>query len=292
MAAPMANFVVKHVLRRCGAQSRLCIRFQPIISSQKRLLSQNTRELKRFYKNATITQFEGWYEINLDQRKLRTPKGNLFRVPNEELALAVATEWNRQQKVIQRHSMHLTSLCNTALDNPMFKSRDNLISSIIHFMETDTVSYRLSEPESLVELQNKEWDPIIHWIEDRYEIDVPVFTSITTCPDIHVETVNTLTQHLQSYSDWALFGYSYAVDALKSLVLVLALMDKFVTVEKAVALSRLEQEFQTSNWGTVEWYHDMDVLELQSRVSAATLFVHWLNENATIRRKAMMQQSC
>jgi ATP synthase F1 complex assembly factor 2 len=51
----------------------------------------------------------GWYEINLDQRKLRTPGGNLFRVPNEELAFAVATEWNGQKKVVQRHSMHLVT---------------------------------------------------------------------------------------------------------------------------------------------------------------------------------------
>jgi len=31
----------------------------------------------------------------------------MFRVPNEALALAVATEWNTQKKEIKRHSMHL-----------------------------------------------------------------------------------------------------------------------------------------------------------------------------------------
>lgn len=55
----------------------------------------------------TICEISGWYEINLDQRKLRTPNGGVFRVPHEALALAVATEWNAQEKVIQRHSMHL-----------------------------------------------------------------------------------------------------------------------------------------------------------------------------------------
>ena len=53
--------------------------------------------------------FSGWYEINLDKRKLRTPAGNLFRVPNEALALAVATEWNGQEKLVKRHKMHLVS---------------------------------------------------------------------------------------------------------------------------------------------------------------------------------------
>ena len=53
--------------------------------------------------------FSGWYEINLDKRKLRTPAGNIFRVPNEALALAVATEWNGQEKLVKRHKMHLVS---------------------------------------------------------------------------------------------------------------------------------------------------------------------------------------
>jgi len=39
-------------------------------------------------------------------------------------------------------------------------------------------------------------------------------------------------------------GYNYAVDTIKSVVLILALMDKHITVERCVQLSRLEQDFQ------------------------------------------------
>ena len=41
-------------------------------------------------------------------------------------------------------------------------------------------------------------------------------------------------------------GYTFAVDALKSLVLTLAVMDKYISVEKAVQLSRLEMNFQVN----------------------------------------------
>ena len=41
-------------------------------------------------------------------------------------------------------------------------------------------------------------------------------------------------------------GYTFAVDALKSLVLTLAVMDKHISVEKAVQLSRLEQDYQVN----------------------------------------------
>lgn len=36
----------------------------------------------------------------------------------------------------------------------------------------------------------------------------------------------------------------YAVDTVKSVILTLAALERLVTVEEAVALSRLEEEFQ------------------------------------------------
>ena len=45
---------------------------------------------------------------------------------------------------------------------------------------------------------------------------------------------------------------------------------------------------QCKRWGSVEWYHDMDKYELQSRVAAATLFVHWCSENTSVRQKASL----
>ena len=45
--------------------------------------------------------------MNLDKNKLKTPMGSMFRVPTEALAIAIATEWNAQEKVIKRHNMHM-----------------------------------------------------------------------------------------------------------------------------------------------------------------------------------------
>lgn len=64
---------------------------------------------KRFYKSTNILRSEGKYEVTLDQRKLKTPKGNTFAVENEALAVAVATEWNSQKDKIIQSKMHLVS---------------------------------------------------------------------------------------------------------------------------------------------------------------------------------------
>lgn len=64
---------------------------------------------KRFYKNTGILYSNGKYEIRLDHRKLKTPKGNLFTVDSEPLALAVATEWDSQKEKINQSGMHLVN---------------------------------------------------------------------------------------------------------------------------------------------------------------------------------------
>ncbi|XP_041363581.1 ATP synthase mitochondrial F1 complex assembly factor 2-like [Gigantopelta aegis] len=254
---------------------------------QKRNTHSSFRELKKFYKNASITTSQGWYEINLDKRKLRTPGGKIFQVPNEALALAVATEWNKQKTHIRQHTMHLTSLCNTAIDNPMHRTRESLMESIIHFLETDTICYRLTEPPQLYELMCNEWDPLLHWAKDRHGIEIEPTTGIAT-PGVSPQTVETIRRHLMSYSDWALFGYDYAVDAIKSLIIIMALLDREISIDKAVNLARLELEFQIQKWGNVEWHHDLDLYELRTRLSASTLFIHWSNENSSIKEKASL----
>ena len=47
--------------------------------------------------------------MNLDKLKLKTPMENLFKVPHEALALAVAHEWQSQKETIKRHKMPMVS---------------------------------------------------------------------------------------------------------------------------------------------------------------------------------------
>uniref|UniRef100_U3KNQ1 ATP synthase mitochondrial F1 complex assembly factor 2 n=1 Tax=Oryctolagus cuniculus TaxID=9986 RepID=U3KNQ1_RABIT len=64
-------------------------------------------------------------------------------------------------------SVKWTTLCNTSLDNPTQRSKDQLIQAAIKFLDTDTICYKVEEPETLVELQKNEWDPVIEWAENR-----------------------------------------------------------------------------------------------------------------------------
>ncbi|VCW67221.1 unnamed protein product, partial [Gulo gulo] len=245
-------------------------------------------ERKRFYQNVSITQGEGGFEINLDHRKLKTPQAKLFTVPSEALAIAVATEWDSQQDTIKFYTMHLTTLCNTSLDNPTQRNKDQLIRAAVKFLDTDTLCYRVEEPATLVELQKNEWDPIIEWAEKRYDVEISSSTSIMG-PSIPARTREVLISHLASYNMWALQGIEFVVTQLKSLVLTLGLMDLRLTVEQAVLLSRLEEEYQIQKWGNIEWAHDYELQELRARTAAGTLFVHLCSESTTVKHKLLQQ---
>lgn len=245
-------------------------------------------ERKRFYQNVSISQGEGGFEINLDHRKLKTPQAKLFTVPSEALAIAVATEWDSQQDTIKFYTMHLTTLCNTSLDNPTQRNKDQLIRAAVKFLDTDTICYRVEEPETLVELQKNEWDPIIEWAEKRYGMEIGSSTSIMG-PSIPTQTREVLTSHLASYNMWALQGIEFVVAQLKSMLLTLGLIDLRLTVEQAVLLSRLEEEYQIQKWGNIEWAHDYELQELRARTAAGTLFVHLCSESSTVKHKLLQE---
>ncbi|XP_028821324.1 ATP synthase mitochondrial F1 complex assembly factor 2 [Denticeps clupeoides] len=244
-------------------------------------------ERKKFYKDVSISQGDGGlFEISLDRRKLRTPGGKLFTVPNEALAIAVATEWDAQKDTLKFYTMHMTTLCNTALDNPTQRNQVQMISAALKFLETDTVCYRVEEPPGLVELQKNEWDPVMAWIEKRYNVVIGSSSDIMG-PSIPEETKETFRQHLLSYNFWSLTGLEYVITQLKSVVLSLGLVDRHLSVEQAVLLSRLEEEYQIQRWGNVEWAHDYDMYELRARSAAGALFVQLSSESCTVKRKLL-----
>ncbi|XP_045680632.1 ATP synthase mitochondrial F1 complex assembly factor 2 isoform X2 [Phyllostomus hastatus] len=213
-----------------------------------------------------------------------SPSFSFFRT----LCSLEAPDFHKGRGFIRMSASHRvkTTLCNTSLDNPTQRNKDQLIRAAVKFLDTDTICYRVEEPETLVELQKNEWDPIIAWAEKRYGVEIGSSTSIMG-PSIPDRTREVLVSHLASYNMWALQGIEFVVSQLKSMVLTLGLIDLRLTVEQAVLLSRLEEEYQIQKWGNVEWAHDYELQELRARTAAGALFVHLCSESTTIRHKLL-----
>nr|AEE62847.1 unknown [Dendroctonus ponderosae] len=233
---------------------------------------------------SSILKSDGKFEITLDQRKLKTPKGSPFLVDTEPLALAVATEWNSQKGKIVQSKMHITTLCNTVLDNPNNLTKLDIVNYIVNCLDTDTVLYQANEDEDLLKFQITEWDPVIEWFNKRFNVKLKKSVQMDVSP-VSEEDKTTLIRHLMSYNFASVNGFLYGVDTLKSVILTLAATDRYLTPEKAVLLSRLEEEYQCGRWGRVEWAHDLNQQELQSRLAAVVLFVYFNSQSMKVQEK-------
>ena len=67
-------------------------------------------------------------------------------------------------------------------------------------------------------------------------------------------------------------------------------MDRNCVFEFTLASSRARHSFERSHnylaslsqidkWGNVEWHHDIELYDVRARVAAATLMVHFSNED-------------
>ncbi|XP_017134444.1 ATP synthase mitochondrial F1 complex assembly factor 2 [Drosophila elegans] len=242
---------------------------------------------KRFYKKTSVLSGDGGYEVVLDHRKLKTPKGSPFVVRSEPLAIAVATEFDAQKEHIERSRMHLSALCFTAIDNPNQLSKLDMVNYLLNFIATDTVLFQYDDETDLQDLQVNEWDPVIAWFNQRFETNLQKTMDITP-PQVSEQDKMRIAKHLQSYSLETLHGFIFAVDTLKSIILACAVIEQMLTVEKAVALARLEEEYQLKFWGRVEWAHDLSQQELQSRLAAAVLFVHLNCSENFVKQKLIL----
>ncbi|KAJ8954377.1 hypothetical protein NQ318_011050, partial [Aromia moschata] len=239
---------------------------------------------KRFYKNTNILRTEGKFEITLDQRRLKTPKGNLFVVESEPLALAVATEWNAQRNKISQSKMHLTTLCNTTIDNPNNLTKYDIVTYVTNCLDTDTILFQANEDEDLLKFQTKEWDPVIEWFNKRFNVNLKKSVQMDILP-VSDQDKAVISKYLMSYNFAAVNGFVYGVDTLKSVILTIACVERFITPEKAVLLSRLEEEYQTGHWGRVEWAHDLSQQDLQARLAAVVIFIYFNSQSNSIRSR-------
>lgn len=217
------------------------------------------------------------YTIKLNNSTLKTPLKNPFRIADETLALAVANEWksNIGKKKLDLSNMHLTTMAYTAIDNPFEESKETVINSILEYARFDTLRFRDVDNEELLHKQSKHWDPLIGWFEHVFNCHLPIeYGDITNTNSLPNRTNDILTRHLESHQRWPLVGISFMTRNLKSFVLTSCLTERFLSVEKAVELARLETRHQTEKWSKVEWEHDLDEQSTNARVAAGTLFYH------------------
>ena len=95
--------------------------------------------------------------------------------------------------------------------------------------------------------------------------------------------VEAFTRELVRSDDWQLAGIMAASGAARSLVAALALARGHIRPAQVTQLLRVEEDFQTGEWGVVEGGHDIDAADLAARCAAPAVFLGLLRDAEAAR---------
>jgi chaperone required for assembly of F1-ATPase len=203
--------------------------------------------MKRFYKQAAVSPETGGVGVLLDGRPVRTSARALLRVPTEELAEAIAAEWNAQGEKIEPHLMPLTGLANAAIDrvapDPAAFGR-----GLAQYGESDLLCYRAEGPQSLVERQERVWDPLLGWARTRFGVEIEATTGVIHRPQ-PCRTVEQLGLAVAARGAFQLAGLAPLVTIAGSLIIALALAEGAIGLEAAWDAALLDEAWQAEQWG-------------------------------------------
>ena len=203
--------------------------------------------MKRFWISAETISTEEGHAIALDGRRVKTPAKADLILPTNELANAIAAEWNAVGETIDPRKMPLTGLANAAIDR-IASDKEQFAAGIARYGESDLTCYRAEGPDPLVAWQRESWDAMLEWARRRYDVDFALCTGV-----MHIEqpadTVRKLNHEVATLDAFQLAGFSQMVTIGGSLVAALAVQEEMMPAEAAWEAVSLDDRWQLEQWG-------------------------------------------
>ncbi len=229
--------------------------------------------MKRVYKTVSIRRIDGaGYEILLDKKPIKTPKGREFVIATERLANAIAREWDDQAVEIEAEKMPLTRLTSITQDWTAEDS-EAAIPALLEFLKTDLLCYRATEPQELVSLQSHRYDPLLDWFEERFGQSMLVVHGVMPAsqPDEVIEAVGA---QLRAKPIEELMVLQIAAPLTSSLIVPLALAEGRITGLEAYEIACLDDLYQIRKWGRdKEAVSRLEVIKAELKALQGYLFL-------------------
>ena len=208
--------------------------------------------MKRFYKDVSVEEVEGGWQVALDGRAIRTQGGQQPQVvPANTLARALAGEWESQGEEIDPELFLFRDHADFAIDI-VRPDRKATIEKLIGYAETDTLCYRADPEDALYRYQQERWEPLVEHVEGKFDVRFQRVSGIVHRPQAE-ETLAALRRHLEAEDDFALAGITAMASLAASLCVALLANDG--TIKDPMELwqdANLEEEWQADKWGRDE----------------------------------------
>jgi chaperone required for assembly of F1-ATPase len=205
--------------------------------------------IRRFYKEVSVAEASGGWQVMLDARGVKTVGGAPQVVPTPALGEALAAEWRRQGEKIDPASLPLRDMADYAIDM-VAADPAGVARGLIAYAETDTLCYRADPDEPLHARQQEVWEPLLAAFEAAHGIRLVRVSGIVHRPQ-PPEALAALEARLRALDPFALAGVEAMARLAASLVTALAALDA-TGEEESLALwqaASLEEEWQAELWG-------------------------------------------
>ncbi len=205
--------------------------------------------IRRFYKDVTLGQQPGGFQVLLDGRGVKTVGGAPQIAPTKTLAEALAAEWRRQGEKIDPASLPLRDMTDYAID-VVAPDPATIARGLIAYAETDTLCYRADPDEPLHARQQAVWEPLLGAFEAAHEVSLVRVSGVLHRPQ-PPETLARLHDRLLTLDPFALAGVEAMTKLAASLVTGLAALDARHEGEPLALWQAacLEEEWQAELWG-------------------------------------------
>ncbi len=194
---------------------------------------------------AEIIQDEQGWKLQLDGKPLHTPRRAPLALPTETLANALAAEW-RNTKKFTPSAMPMNAIAYTAVD-VMSEHAQRMVEAMLAFADTDLLIYR-SETPGLRARQDAGWNPIIAWLGEYAGVE-PTVTEGVMPINQPPELLAALRDELSGYTPFVMAAFSVLTQNLGSLFLALAVKERRLAAAHAFTLSRIDEDYQSEQWG-------------------------------------------
>lgn len=215
--------------------------------------------MKRFFSHAEARKTENnCWQIFLDDRPLKNQASKTcFELASAVLAQAIASEWQAVPEEFDFKTLPLSRLVMGAVELS-YEQRENIISKMTAYAQSDTLCFMAPHPKELFKLQQEKWVPLIEWINEKgceFKPDQGL-----SMPLVSEKTRLFLKSYLAMQNNIELSCLQIISGACQSVILSIAVAQEHLTAGEAFDLSCLEELFQNKLWTA-------DEEALKSRIS-------------------------
>lgn len=214
---------------------------------------------RRFWSETGIKQQGDGWVVLLDDRLLKTPAKNDLSLPSRAFARAVADEWAGIEGEVDPQALPHTRMANVAIDR-LATDPDPVIDMLAEYGATDLLCYRAAGPDALAARQADRWDPVLDWAGQTFGARLAVTTGVMHVTQNQAD-LERLRRPIADLSPFQLAPFHDLVTISGSLLLALGAAHRFLTVDDAFALSRIDEQWQEEQWGRDDEAHAAEALK-------------------------------